>query len=138
MMHIGSGIRDEWKFTYTANKLAEGARAQKAFRESRVAWWTEQKAKVMADIRESGVNVSEGIAAQAQLQGAYTTSNAGYGPQVTINPDLQRKLAECHGKIQSHSQAVSEYDGWVQVLDANPENRLELTQADWLYFFGKA
>lgn len=137
MMNIGSGVRDEWRFAYTASKLAEGARAQKEFRQSRVVWWTEQKAKVLAEIRESGVSVSEGIAAQAQMQSSYTTSNAGYGPQVTINADLQRKLAECHSKIQSHTQAVAEYDGWVQVLEANPENRLDLTQADWLYFFGK-
>ncbi|MDI4633336.1 hypothetical protein J7U46_09780 [Pelomonas sp. V22] len=134
MMHVGSGIRDEWKFTYTASKLAEGARAQKAFRESRAAWWTEQKAKVMTEIRESGVSVNESVAAQVAN---YATS-AMQGPQVTINADLTRKLAECHAKIGTHTQAVAEYDGWVQVLEANAESRLELTQADWLYFFGKA
>jgi histidinol-phosphate/aromatic aminotransferase/cobyric acid decarboxylase-like protein len=135
-MHIPSGhfVRDEWKFTYTASKLAEGARAQKAFRESRVAWWTEQKAKVMAEIRESGLNVSESVAASISN---YATS-AMNGPQVTINADLQRKLGECHTKIGTHTNAVAEYDGWIQVLDANAEQRLELTQADWLYFFGKS
>lgn len=135
MMHVGSGIRDEWKFTYTASKLAEGARAQKAFRESRVAWWTEQKAKVMAEIKESGLSVSESVAASISN---YATQSVGHGPQVTINADLQRKLGECHSKIGAHTQAVAEYDGWVQVLEANAESRLELTQADWLYFFGKA
>ena len=60
------------------------------------------------------------------------------GPQIMVRADLRKKLAECHSKIQSHQQAADEYDGWVQVLGANPENRMKLTQADWLYFFGKA
>ena len=60
------------------------------------------------------------------------------GPQVMVRGDLQKKLSECHTKSQSHQQAADEYDGWVQVLSANQEARLKLTQADWLYFFGKA
>ena len=29
-------------------------------------------------------------------------------------------------------------DEAIEVLEANPDNRLKLTQGDWLYFFGKA
>ena len=60
------------------------------------------------------------------------------GRQATRAQHLQRKLTECHQKIESHRKATREYEGWVQVLRANPEQRLKLTQADWLYFFGKA
>jgi hypothetical protein len=134
MMHIGSGKRDEWEFEYTASKLAEGAQAQKAFRLSRVEWWTEAKAKVMAEVKESGLEVNESIAAQASVM---SNSTYGVAPTINVRQDLQKKLAECHSKIQSHQQAAAEYDGWVQVLSANPESRLKLTQADWLYFFGK-
>lgn len=133
MMHIGSGKRDEWEFEYTASKLAAGATAQKAFRLSRVKWWTEAKDKVMAEVKESGLEVNESVAAAISN---YSTQMQG--PQITVRADLQKKLQECHSKIQSHQQAADEYDGWVQVLTANPENRLALTQADWLYFFGKA
>lgn len=135
MMHVGSGIRDEWKFEYTAMKLATGAMAQKDFRISRVEWWTEQKSKLMAEIKESGLEVNESLGALANLSYANTTS--ANGPTISIRPDLQKKLSECHSKIQAHTQMVAEYDGWVQVLTANPENRLELTQSDWLFFFGK-
>ncbi len=125
------GKRDEWEFEYTARVLADGADTQKAFRESRVKWWTEQKEKLMAEVRESGLEVSESVGA------AYSNSTVGMGPKVTIKADLQAKLTECHNKIQQHQQAAAEYDGWVQVLGANPESRLKLTQGDWLYFFGK-
>lgn len=132
MMHIGSGKRDEWEFEYTASKLAEGAAKQKDFRLGRVAWWKEAQAKVMAEVKESGLEVSESVAASISN---YTQMA---GPQVMVRGDLQKKLSECHTKIQSHQQAADEYDGWVQVLSANQEARLKLTQADWLYFFGKA
>ena len=62
-MHIGNGNRDGWEFEYTASKLAEGAAKQKDFRLGRVAWWTEAKAKVMAEVKESGLEVSESVAA---------------------------------------------------------------------------
>ena len=133
MMHIGSGKRDEWEFEYTASKLAEGAAAQKAFRLGRVAWWTDAKAKVMAEVKDTGLEVTESVAA-----GISNYANTQMvGPQITVRADLQKKLAECHSKIQIHQQAAEEYDGWVQVLGANSENRMKLTQADWLYFFGK-
>jgi hypothetical protein len=128
------GKRTEWEFEYTASKLADGAAAQKAHRLSRVEAWTKAKAEVMAEIRESGIEVNESIAAGMQ---SYSNSTQMAAPQVGINPAFQRKLAECHAKIQKHTTDAAEYDGWVQVLTANPEARLKLTQADWLYFFGK-
>lgn len=125
--------RNEWEFEYTASKVAVGAEAQAMFRKSRLEWWEAQKAQVMAEVRESGIEVSESIAA-----GYQNFSTEMLGPQVVVRHDLQRKLTECHKKIEGHQQRLAEYDGWVQVLRANPEQRLKLTSADWLYFFGKA
>lgn len=129
-------LREDWEFEYTASKIAEGAAAQKKHRESRVAAWAEAKAKVMAEIRESGVEVSESLAADMKSYGNLSNTH-GYGPQVTVKADLQKKLTEAHNKIAVHTRAAAEYDGWIQVLLANPEQRLKLTQSDWLYFFGK-
>lgn len=134
MMDFGSGKRDEWEFEYTAANLAKGAEDQQAFRLSRVQAWTEAKDKVMAEIRESGIEVHESVGAQ---MASYSNSTQSVGPQIGINPQFQKKLAECHAKIQTHTQAAAEYNGWAQVLSANKESRLKLTQADWLYFFGK-
>lgn len=132
-MHIGSGNRGEWEFEYTASKLAEGATAQKAFRLSRVAVWSEAKDKVMAEVKDGGIQVTESVAAGML---SYTSAQS-FGPQIGIDPAFQKKLAECHSKIQEHQQAANEYDGWIQVLSANSESRHKLTQHDWLYFFGK-
>lgn len=134
MLNIGNGKRDEWEFEYTATKLADGAEAQKSFRQGRVTWWTDTYNKVMAEIKEAGILVTESSAA-----GLATYSNTkAIMPSASIDQRLQAKLTEAHTKIQQHQQAAAEYDGWIQVLRANPEQRLKLTQADWLYFFGKA
>lgn len=133
-MNFGNEKRSEWEFEYTASKLAEGAAAQKAHRLSRVDAWTQAKADVMATVRESGIEVSESVAADMK---SYSNSTRSMGPQVMVRADLQAKLTECHAKISEHTIAAAEYDGWIQVLTANPEARLKLTQADWLYFFGK-
>jgi hypothetical protein len=134
MMHIGSGNRGEWEFEYTARLLAVGANNQKKFRLSRVDAWTEAKDKVIQEIKDTGLEINESVAAAMT---SYSNNTNAIAPTISINANFQRKLAECHQKIQTHTQAAAEYDGWVQVLNANPDSRLKLTQADWLYFFGK-
>lgn len=126
--------RYEWEFEYPASELMEGAIKQKEFRLGRVQWWTEQKAAVMREIQESGIEISESVAA---LNYASTQSTMYSEPKVMVRTDLQRKLSECHEKMQSHRKAADEYDGWIQVLATNSNASLKLTQDDWLYFFGK-
>lgn len=132
-MNMMGSNRDGWEFEYTASKLADGAEVQKAHRLSRVAAWAEAKEKVMAEVKESGIEVSESAA--EDMKSYHSTRSIG--PQVTVRTDLQAKLTECHSKIQSHRAAAAEFDGWIQVLRANPESRLKLTHGDWLFFFGK-
>lgn len=124
-------LRDEWAFDFSASKLAEAAAAKKKRHETRVTWWTEQKTKVMAEVRSEGIEVSESVAANY----ANKTSDR-YGPQVMVRADLQTKLTECHQKIMEHAGKVREYDGWVQILTANAEARLKLHSDDFLFFFG--
>ena len=123
--------RNEWSFEYTASALAVAAKIKADHHRERLTWWEGQKAEVMAEVKESGIEVSESLANQ------YSNTTAMNGPQVMVRTDLQRKLTECHTKLKSHDSRIQEYDGWVQVLNANPESRLKLHQDDWLYFFGK-
>ena len=132
MMTIDEGNRGKWEFEYSALHLAEGAQAQKEFRLGRVAWWKEAKERVMSEIKESGVEISESVAADISN---YTNTS---GPQVMIRTDLQRKLTECHKKIREHQQAADVYEGWIQLLTAHKHDNLKLTQSDWLFFFGKS
>lgn len=122
--------RHEWEFEYTASAIADGAEIQRLYRQGRVEWWEKQKAVVMAEVRDSGIEVAESVAAATS-----NYSGGQMGPRVMVRADLQAKLTECHQKIELHRSAVIEYAGWVQVLRANPEQRLKLTQSDWLHFF---
>lgn len=129
----GEMNRDDWEFEYTAKVLAQAAEAQRDFRKTRVEAWERKKVEVMAKIKESGIEVHESV---ANSFASYTTSNAA-GPQIVIDPMMQRDLTECQTKIAEHRKAATAYDGWAQVLNANPESRLKLKHNDWMYFFGK-
>ena len=133
-MHIGMGKRDEWEFEYSAVQLATGARSQKEFRLSRVEVWAKAKEDLLVEVKEKGITITDSVAAG---MGSYANTTSVAGPSIGIDPSFQKKLGECHSKIQNHTQAAAEYDGWVQVLDAAGDSRYKLTQADWLYFFGK-
>ena len=86
----------------------------------------------MAEVKESGIEVSESCGGGSYTSNMTRTS----APQVMVRNDLQTKLTECHGKIQEHVAKVREYEGWVQVLEGNPESRMKLNADDYLYFFG--
>ena len=123
--------RKDWEFEYTAKELADAALTKRNYRETRVEWWEQKKNEVMIEVKETGLEVSESLA------NSYT-SNAGRAPQVMVRNDLQTKLGECFDRIQKHTAAAREYDGWMQVLQAqDPINKLKLKHADWLFFFGR-
>lgn len=134
--------RQEWEFRYTATQLAEAAAKKRDHHRERTAWWITQKEAVMAEIKESGIEVSESVAAQ------YSNTTMKMAPQVMVRSDLQSKLNECYGKITKHQQIADEYDGWFQVMQgrghngviqlaASTEPYFDLHQDDWLYFFGE-
>lgn len=134
--------RDEWLFIYTVARLAAAAQAKKEYHEGRHKWWGEKKAAVMAEIRESGINISESIVDELAKVG-YASNNlnatrALHGPQVTIKPELVARLQECVTKVEQHMGKVLAYDGWQQALSAAPqESTYSLNINDWLFFFGK-
>ena len=132
-----TSLRATWTFQYRAAEVAEGAAKQREYRKGRQHWWAEKKAEVMEKVRAEGITISESVADQLATANYHSTRTIG--PQVHIKPELLQQLQECHTKIDVHRRAVEEYDGWVQVLTApaNVNRTLELTQEDWLFFFGK-
>lgn len=127
-------LRNKWEFEYTAINLATAAEAQRDFRLERVKWWEAKKAECFEKIKESGIEIHEGVAAEYNKLG---NSTFQITPQVSVNSALERDLTECAQKIRAHKDAAQGYDGWVQVLKGNPEARLKLNHEDWLYFFSK-
>ena len=122
--------RTDWEFEYSAKVLAEAALAKKTYRGQRAEWWKDQQSKLMLEVKDNGLEINDSVA-------SVYASSATRGPQLTVKAELQQKLSECHVKIREHLEAVRDYDGWVQVLSANPDTVLKLKHGDWLFFFGE-
>lgn len=125
-------LRNNWSFQFAASKLTVACEAKKTHHESRLKFWEGAKEKVMAEVKDTGIEISE-----SEAGGSYSNRSSGMGPQVMVRTDLQRKLTECHSKIIEHSGKVQEYEGWRQVLSGNPNESLSLNADDYLFFFGK-
>ena len=124
--------RELWRFEYTANKLAEAAATKIKFHDERLEWWKVKRREVMDKIRSEGIEIDEKISL------AYLSPKARdweRSTQVTVRDDLRNRLTECQEKLAHHTQRRHEYNGWLQVLSANPEQRLRLDIQDWLFFF---
>lgn len=126
-------LRDNWKFTYTASRLAEGAETKLKFHEERIAFWKKQKDELVAEIRKDGLEVSESTAL-----GYASPKSRDYerGAKVMVRNDLKEKLDECMEKLAYHTGKRRDFAGWVQVLRGNPEEWLEADMEDWLFYFG--
>jgi hypothetical protein len=124
--------RDRWQFEFSAAKLQTAARAKKVHHEKRLNFWEEAKGKVMVDVKETGIEISE-----SEAGSSYQNSSRAYEPQVMVRADLQTRLSECHGKILEHAKKVRELEGWIQFFGARPDAMLPLNADDYLFFFGE-
>lgn len=123
--------RDHWIFEYTAESLNKATIAKIQHHQNRLKFWMDAKEATLKEVRESGIEVDEGI----DVGIAY--SNKSRGPRVLVRTDLQGKLEECAQKIMEHGGRIREYEGWSQVLSSDPGKRLALNADDYLFFFGK-
>lgn len=126
--------REKWRFEYAAGKLAEAADVKMKFHEERLEWWKVKRREVMDKIRSDGIEIDEKISL------AYASPKARdweRSAQVTVRDDLRNRLVECQDKLVHHTQKRHEYNGWLQVLVANPEQHLRLDIQDWLFFFDR-
>jgi hypothetical protein len=126
--------RNEWKFEYTAARLAEAARTKMAYHEARLAFWRAKREEVLATIRAEGLAIDEKIVVGHVSPKARDWEGAN---RITVRDDLRQHLDECLHKLKAHTEFLVQYDGWSQVLDANPDQRVPLDVEDWLFFYGK-
>ena len=126
--------RDIWKFTYTAARLSEAAATKIAYHEERLSFWKQRRADVIETVRSEGIEVDEAIAVQYSHPKARDWE---IGSEILVRNDLRKDIVECSKKLAYHTERRDTYDGWRQVLDANPEARLALDIDDWLFFFGR-
>src|SRR5262245_58957128 len=126
--------RQQWCFEYTGAALTDAVRAKVELHRSRFEWWLNKKQEILAKIRSEGLEIDERIALEHKTVKARDWER---GAQVLIRNDLQAGLDECLNKLAYHTAQLNAYEGWLQVLGANPEVRLRLDHDDWLFFFGK-
>ena len=127
-------LRQDWGFDYTATKLADAADQKKAFHQERLEWWKAKRLEVMTTIRAEGLEIDEKIVLEFRNP---KSRDWNQGSQVMVRNDLQKDLSECLEKLGHHTQQLQQFDGWKQVLAANPEARVKLDIEDWLFFFGR-
>lgn len=127
--------RSEWKFDYTAARLAEAAQAKIAHHEERLEFWRGKREEVLAKIRSEGLEIDEKIVVSYEHPKARDWERAN---RVTVRDDLRQQLDEVLAKLKFHTDQLRQYGGWQQLLLANPESRLGLDIEDWLFFFGRA
>jgi len=130
-------LRNEWKFRYTASQLANAAKEKRDHHQSRLEWWNNKQKEVVAQIKENGLEVSEASTLASEYSIAASSAHWFGNAQLVVNTDYQKKLNECHQKIQSHKNKAAEFDGWLQMLESNPDAIVPLDSEDFLFFFGK-
>ncbi len=127
-------LREDWEFSYQAAKVAMAAKAKISHHESRLDFWKKAREDIIARIRSEGIEVDEKIVLLYSNPKHRDWDQAG---EVMIRNDLRKELVECYKKLAYHTGRRDGYDGWAQVLDANPESSLALDIDDWLFFFGR-
>lgn len=126
--------RAKWEFPYAADQIVKAAKEKRKSHGAKLKWWTEQKTKVIGEIKAGGIEFDDSLASGTPK---FSTSNYSRDTSVTVRADLLRDLNECNMKIRAHYNAAKEYDGWIEVLQSQGSTMVALTQADWLYFFSK-
>lgn len=130
-------MRNEWKFQYQVSQVLKGAKDKHAFHYNRWEWWKAKKEETIAKIKAEGLVIDDSIVNELGKTG-YVSNMSNRGVNVTINEEMERDLVECTNKIDQHNRQVTGYGNWVQVLENQLSTMtLELTQDDWVYFFGK-
>lgn len=127
-------LKNTWTFEYTAAALVQAVDARLSYHDERLVFWRQRREATVAEIRADGIEVDEKIVL------AYDTPKARdwrRGGEVMIRNDLRKALGECYEKLAWHTKRRDVFDGWRQVLAANPDKALALDMEDWLFFFGR-
>lgn len=102
--------RDDWVFDYPVSELLAGAKTKQEIHQAKLTWWTEKQTEVMQNLRATGIDIKDSVAA------GYSATMGMFGPQVVVDPGLQRDLIECREKMRHHTELIENYKskviGW--------------------------
>lgn len=127
-------LRDQWKFRYTAEQLAEAVQQKIQYHDERHTFWNGRREDIVTQIKADGIEVNE----KSVLQyGSPKMRDYQQGGDIMIRNDLRKSLTEAYEKLAYHTGRKDTYDGWRQILTANSGLPLDLDINDWLFFFGR-
>ena len=127
-------LRDQWKFRYTAEQLAEAVQQKIQYHDERHTFWNDRREDIVTQIKADGIEVNE----KSVLQYASPKMrDYQQGGDIMIRNDLRKSLTEAYEKLAYHTGRKDTYDGWRQILTANSGLPLDLDINDWLFFFGR-
>jgi hypothetical protein len=115
-------LRDKIQFSYTGHVLAQACAGRRAHHEGRREFWAAELEAAKAAFREAGVEFRE-----HQVTGGTRLS-------AVMDPERQRRLDECQGKVTEHQQKTEEYDRWYRGFQANQGPHFTLDPEDIAYF----
>ena len=127
-------LRDQWKFRYTAEQLAEAVQQKIQYHDERHAFWNGRRENIVTQIKADGIEVNEKSVLQYASPKMRDYAQSG---DIMIRNDLRKSLAEAYEKLAYHTGRKDTYDGWRQILTANSGLPLDLDINDWLFFFGR-
>lgn len=127
-------LRDQWKFRYTAEQLAEAVQQKIQYHDERHTFWNGRREDIVTQIKADGIEVNE----KSVLQyGSPKMRDYQQGGDIMIRNDLRKSLTEAYEKLAYHTGRKDTYDGWRQILTVNSGLPLDLDINDWLFFFGR-
>ena len=127
-------LRDQWKFRYTAEQLAEAVQQKIQYHDERHTFWNGRREDIVTQIKADGIEVNE----KSVLQyGSPKMRDYQQGGDIMIRNDLRKSLTEAYEKLAYHTGRKDTYDGWRQILTANSGLPLDLDINNWLFFFGR-
>lgn len=127
-------LRDQWKFRYTAEQLAEAVQQKIQYHDERHTFWNGRREDIVTQIKADGIEVNEKYVLQ---YGSPKMRDYQQGGDIMIRNDLRKSLTEAYEKLAYHTGRKDTYDGWRQILTANSGLPLDLDINDWLFFFGR-
>ena len=132
MMHVNVDVekRFGWTFEHLAAELRTAALGKEQFHKERLEFWIEQKKETEIKIRSEGINFEGSL--------SNMVSNAYRGTGIDVDKHLVEDYRECESKEREHMAKMKEYRSWVTLFERKTADTvLELTHADWEYFFGE-
>jgi hypothetical protein len=102
-------LRDQWKFRYTAEQLAEAVQQKIQYHDERHAFWNGRREDIVTQIKADGIEVNE----KSVLQYASPKMrDYQQGGDIMIRNDLRKSLTEAYEKLAYYTGRKDTYDGW--------------------------